>query len=254
MAPSDLESDTPVSGDGGETHTATPEDVVVTALEFFAHQGFNDAKLEKIARASGMSKRMIHYHFGDKKGLYIATLTYALKQLRPTAESMQLDSAVPVEGVRKIVEAVYNQIISHPDAVRMLLMENLHGFAGVEGSAALNDHSNVLLNLDKLLMLGQDARAFRPGISAEDVLVLISSLGYFRLSNRSTLLNLHGVDLTSDANTAGMKRMVVDTVLAFLTANLPNNGSASYLTQDTDDTESASTDAVYGFDTDLFES
>ncbi len=231
----------------------TPEDVVVTALGHFAELGFTEAKLEKIAKASGMSKRMIHYYFGDKKGLYVKTISHALKVLRPDAEAMQLESAVPVDGVRKIVEAVYSCITHHPDAVRLLLMENLHNHGGVESASAINDESNVLLNLGKLLMLGQDAGAFRPGISAEDVLVLISSLGYFRISNRASMDYLYELDLGSDVNTEGMKRMVVDTVLAFLTSNLPHSGPSSYLTVGDNRAEPQKLDGVYAFEADLFE-
>lgn len=233
-------------------HTATPDEVVVTALKHFSDQGFSETKLEMIAKASGMSKRMIHYYFGDKKGLYVKTISHALELLRPEAESMQLDSAVPVEGVRKTVEAIYSAIINNPEAIRLVLMENLHNYGGVESAAALHDESNLLLNLDKLLMLGQDAGAFRPGISAEDVLVLISSLGYYRLSNQLTMDQLFDVDLSSEANIEGMRRLVVDTVLAFLTSNLPNSESSSYLST-RDSSAKPEDEEEYSFDTDLFE-
>lgn len=258
MAVSDRGSADPHADDHNFTtpdnaHAATPDDVVVTALNHFAKHGFNETKLEKIAKASGMSKRMIHYYFGDKKGLYIKTISHALDMLRPDAEAMQLESAVPVDGVRKIVEAIYNSIINNPEAIRLILMENLHNHGGVESAAAFNDESNLLLNLDKLLMLGQDAGAFRPGISAEDVLVLISSLGYFRMSNQLTMDQIYDLDLTSDVNIEGMRRLVVDTVLAFLTSNLPDAESASYLTtRDSAIPQTPDTD-IYAFDTDLFE-
>ena len=258
MAVSDQGSADPHADDHDFTtpdsaHAATPDDVVVTALSHFAKQGFNETKLEKIAKASGMSKRMIHYYFGDKKGLYVKTISHALDMLRPDAEAMQLESAVPVEGVRKIVEAIYNTIISNPEAIRLILMENLHNHGGVESAAALNDESNLLLNLDKLLMLGQDAGAFRPGISAEDVLVLISSLGYFRISNQLTMDQIYDVDLTSESNVEGMRRLVVDTVLAFLTSNLPDAESASYLTSRESSTAPTPDTDIYAFETDLFE-
>lgn len=234
-------------------HTATPDDVVVTALKHFSEHGFTETKLEKIAKASGMSKRMIHYYFGDKKGLYVKTIAHALVLLRPQAESMQLESSVPVDGVRKTVEAVYNCITENPAATRLLLMENINNHGGLESAAAINDESNLLLNLDKLLMLGQDAGAFRPGISAEDVLVLISSLGYFRVSNQLSMDHIFDVDLSSEPNTEGMRRLVVDTVLAFLTSNLPNPEESSYLTtRDTLITPEQDTD-LYSFDSDPFE-
>ena len=43
----------------------TVEEVIAVAITQFSTDGFDGTKLEDISRASGMSKRMIHYHFGD---------------------------------------------------------------------------------------------------------------------------------------------------------------------------------------------
>ena len=51
--------------------------VVDVAIKQFSRFGFTETKLETIAQESGMSKRMIHYHFGDKKGLYLRALSTA---------------------------------------------------------------------------------------------------------------------------------------------------------------------------------
>ena len=57
------------------------DSVVDVAIKHFSRSGFAETKLETIAQESGMSKRMIHYHFGDKRGLYVAALRHALGQL-----------------------------------------------------------------------------------------------------------------------------------------------------------------------------
>ncbi|MHD0041630.1 TetR/AcrR family transcriptional regulator [Corynebacterium diphtheriae] len=209
----------------------SPDTVLDIALSLFSELGFSDAKLEAIAKKSGMSKRMIHYHFGDKRGLYICCLEEAVRRLRPTAEEMYLASAVPVEGVRTIVEAVFHRYVQHPEAVRMLQMENLHHYGKVAEASPLSDQSAITLQLDRLLMLGQDAGAFRPGISAQDVFTLIASIAVFRINSRSTTLNLYGIDMMNGDNTDGMRRMAVDTVLAFLTSNLKSADEDSYLSR-----------------------
>lgn len=232
----------------------SPDIVLETALEMFATLGFSDAKLDEVARRAGMSKRMIHYYFGDKKGLYRLCLETAVQRLRPSQEAMTLETNVPVEGVRKLVEAVYQTYVDNPFAVRILAMENLHHYAQVESSAPLSDQSEISLQLDRLLMLGQDAGAFRPGIAAQDVFTLIASLATFRIESAATTLNLYGIDLLDEENTAGMGRLAVDAVLAFLTSNIKSDSSMSYLSGVQGvSMDSDVEDFTYEIDTDPFE-
>lgn len=209
--------------------SVSPHSVIDVALRLFASEGFHDTKLDTIARNSGMSKRMIHYHFGDKQGLYRRCLVEAFSRIHPSPEDMTEDATVPVEGVTQLVDAIFLKMSSHPEAIRILSMESLHDTLHVTELSTLANHSEVLLHLDKLLMMGQDSGAFRPGISAEDLFLVIWSLTFFRVGNRDIMVNIFNVDTTSEANTQGIHRLTVDAVLAFLTSNIPNTGHRSYL-------------------------
>ena len=237
----------------GFDETVTVDRVIDVAVAQFARDGFHETKLENIARASGMSKRMIHYHFGDKKGLYHRALVAAIERIHPDEEAMELDSSVPVEGVRKLVDALFDRFVGNPDAVCLLLMENVHHVLDTTELAPLTDESSMTLHLDRLLMLGQDAGAFRPGISADDIFLLISSVAFYRTANRDLTVNLFGVDMMNEENTAGMHRFVVDAVLAFLTSNIPDSGYRSYLTPNLAGDEPQSALGIYDPDqTDIF--
>ncbi len=242
----DAQSAEPEHHDSDET--VTVDRVIDVAVEEFARDGFHEAKLENVARISGMSKRMIHYHFGDKKGLYHRALVEAISRLHPDSEAMELDSSVPVEGVRKLVDGLYGKFVEHPEAVRMLLMENVHHILEITELAPLVDESSMSLHLDKLLMLGQDAGAFRPGISSDDVFLLMTSVSVYRIANRDMSINLFGVDMASEENTAGLHRFVVDAVLAFLTSNIPDTGHRSYLSRNMMGSEPQSALGIYGSD------
>ncbi|MCS4490694.1 TetR family transcriptional regulator [Corynebacterium sp. ES2794-CONJ1] len=219
----------PQAASDSSVSEATPELVLDIALKKFSELGFTDTKLEAIAKESGMSKRMIHYHFGDKKGLYHRSLALCIHYLRPPVEELELDSQVPVDGVRKVVEAVFTRFCQHPEAIRLLCLENIMHYLHIHELPPLMDQSAITLQLDKLLMLGQDAGAFRPGISAQDVFTLISSLAVFRVITHETTINLYNVDLLNEANTQGMARMAADSVLAFLTSHLKTPEQTSYL-------------------------
>lgn len=224
-------------------NAVTPRAVVDIAVTEFARHGFADARLDTIARDAGMSKRMIHYHFGDKRGLYLQALSRAMELLCPPEDALLLDSAVPVEGVRKLVDTLYHQYVEHPDAIRLIALENFISEAQADELVATEESSSMTLYLDRLLLLGQDSGAFRPGISSADVYTLISSLIFHRELNHSLNQRFFSVDLLDEHNTLGLHRMLVDTVLAFLTSNIPSNGEPSYLAKEPADDESA--DAVY---------
>lgn len=234
-----------------------PEDVLNIALSKFANLGFTEAKLDAIAKESGMSKRMLHYHFGDKKGLYRQTLEHAISLLRPAGADIEVAQGTPVvDGVRLVTDALFAAYVNNPDAVRMLLLENLHHYGKVGEGNPILDQSAVILQLDKLLMQGQDSGAFRPGISAMDVFTMVISMAIFRISNRSIMLNLYSFDTLDEENTHGMARMASDAVLTFLTSNLKSTNAVSYLTpgpgfdaKTKEDEESASYDVV----SDIFE-
>lgn len=214
------------------------EHVIDVAIAEFSDHGYAETKLDTVSKLSGMSKRMIHYHFGDKKGLYQQALAAAAKRLNPPEGSLAVDSAVPVEGVRTLVDWMFRQHVEHPEAIKMMTMESSHSV--LESSQAIIDVSQISLHLDRLLMLGQDSGAFRPGISANDIFTLISALTMYRVTNHAMMSNLLDIDMHTHNNTEGLHRMAVDAVLAFLTANIPDIGFESYLTQNETELEAES--------------
>jgi TetR/AcrR family transcriptional regulator len=82
---------------GGET---VREALLDTARRLFLARGFASVSIRQIAAAAGTSPATIHYHFGDKLGLYRAMLEIAmgpivaaLQRLSDPARAEQLDIA-----------------------------------------------------------------------------------------------------------------------------------------------------------------
>lgn len=223
----------------------SPDSVVRAAVTAFARDGYASVTVETLAKQTGMTKRMIHYHFGDKRGLYVAALRHALGQLAPPENVLNRSFAVPVEGMRRFVDALYHTCLDNPDAVRLVLRENLDPAVEADDAALLTDAREVALHAERLLLAGQDAGAFRPGITAVDLLALIVSLCFFRLGNGVTAQHLSRVDLGSRRNVDGMRRMVIDTVLAFLTSNISYSGYESYLEPSPAPAEAAEPDELF---------
>lgn len=206
----------------------SPEDAVDVALSMFARDGYAATKLEAVAKACGVSKRVLLYHFGSKLGLYQRSVARAIERVSPPERLISRSYAVPVEGMRRFVDATFHSFRDHPECVRLLLRENLDPAIDLDDSGSETHERSVLLHLERILMQGQDAGAFRPGISADDVLALIVSLCEFQVAHRVTSFAVSHVKVDDPRNVEGLRRLVIDTVLAFLTSNIPHSGYDSY--------------------------
>ena len=94
---------------GGE---AVREALLDTARRLFLARGFASVTIRQIATAAGSSPATIHYHFGDKLGLYramleaaMAPIVAALQRLSDPARAEQLDVADVVRLYTRMLAA-----------------------------------------------------------------------------------------------------------------------------------------------------
>ena len=66
---------------------AVRQNILDVALVEFSERGFDGARVNHIAEMTLTSKRMLYYYFGDKVGLYRATILFAYE----TAKAMDHD-------------------------------------------------------------------------------------------------------------------------------------------------------------------
>lgn len=225
-----------------------PHAVLVAALQEFTSKGYADARLDAIAAASGVSKRMLHYHCGDKMGLYRATYSYVLDLVRPAPEELRDRYEVPVEALQYGVGVVYDYFANNPLAVRFIIQENLHPVLPLEEAQGLGGQSPIVLEFDRILLLGRDFGAFRTDVSALDLYILVLSLASFPTLHQRTFQNLYGVEMTSTLLAGQFREFAQDTVTSLLTASPRRAPGSSYsaLLHTPADSDSALGDEVYG--------
>lgn len=106
----------------------TRRQILAAALELFVEHGFADVSMRRIAERSGVTKSLIHHHFGSKESLWEATKEEALS--RYVADQMdELEQATTVDGslLRAGVINYFRFLQNHPQVVRLLAwthMEN----------------------------------------------------------------------------------------------------------------------------------
>jgi len=96
------------------------------AERVFARAGFSGATTAAIAKAAGVPKANLHYHFGSKHGLYHEVLARTLHDWLVPMDSLIAD-ADPREALSAYIRAKMAMSAERPDASRVFANELLHG-------------------------------------------------------------------------------------------------------------------------------
>ncbi len=112
--------------------------IINAAEEIFARDGFDGARVDAIAEASGYNKALIFHYFGDKLGLYreIVCMQRDETELQRTAMMLAAagDQNTPMDAahVRAFIETFvrwhFDHLVAHPHLRRILAWEAAEGW------------------------------------------------------------------------------------------------------------------------------
>jgi AcrR family transcriptional regulator len=197
----------------------TRENILQAAVTEFVQQGLAGARVDAIAERTQTSKRMIYYYFSSKEQLYVEVLEKLYGDIRGTESKLHLDEMDPIAGIRRLVEFSFDHHDRNVDFVRIVCNENMHKGEYIKQSETIRAmNKTVLVALGELLRRGTEQGLFRPGLTALDVHLLISSFCFYRVSNKHTFGELFQVDFADEALKQHHREMLCDSLLRFLKA------------------------------------
>lgn len=215
-------SDTAVREDAAETvRRRAPEqtrrEILEAATAEFSEKGFAGGRVDDIAARMRTTKRMIYYYFGGKQQLYAAVLEQAYGGMRDAEAALDIDGLPPIEALRRLVEVTFDHHAAHPEFVRLVSVENIHEGRNVAASPVIRErNAAVISTLVALIDRGEREGAFRPGLDALDLHMLISSFCFYRVSNRHTLKAIFGRDGRAPDVAAAHRRMITEAILRYV--------------------------------------
>ncbi|MEU6275932.1 TetR family transcriptional regulator [Streptomyces populi] len=207
---------------GGHIRDAarTKAEILDVATREFSRAGFAGARVDEIAARTSTTKRMIYYYFGGKERLFTAVLERAYTTILRAEQDLDVGHLDPVAAIRRLAELTFDHHEAHPDFIRLVSIENIHGAEHIAGSAALGRIGSPVLDvIGRILATGRESGLFTADVDAVDLHAMISAFCFFRVSNRHTFGALFGRDLTAPDRREHYRSMLGDMVIAYLTAD-----------------------------------
>lgn len=200
---------------------ATRGDLLQTATQIFADRGFYGARIDEIADAAGVNKRMIYVYFQDKEGIYREVLASHFRQVLEATQPDLGPEVGPRAQAEALVRRYFEFLAGHSDFVQLLLWEMLSR-EGRARSIILEMAGAGLEPLHAVIRRGVAAGVFRKGLDERRTVMSINALclGYFTQQRllealwkkdlsgetaRSAILN-HTLELIFEGITTGEKR------------------------------------------------
>ncbi|MGQ3674920.1 TetR/AcrR family transcriptional regulator [Xanthobacter sp. TB0139] len=198
---------------------ATRARILDAAREAFARDGFAGARVERIAAQAGTNVQLIYRYFGNKHGLYRAVLEHTYRHLRTLEQGLDLTTAPPREGLRRLVEFTFDYLRDTPQFVAIIRNENMSGAAFARDMPEIHDTMKPLMQaLDALMARGVADGVFTRRLPAMDLYLTILALCITHVAQRETLSVLFQQDLGDPVWLARRRTQVVEMVLCFFTA------------------------------------
>ncbi|NNL64947.1 MAG: TetR/AcrR family transcriptional regulator [Myxococcales bacterium] len=190
--------DRPRRGPGRPPEDAQPdarEALLDAAARLFAHRGFGEVSLRRIAQEAGVSAAMVHYYFGDKAGLHQAMLERAFDRvIARVREAIAADPPAgesPLAGVLQVLV----QTVSAEPWIPPLLVREVLSEGGRLRERFIRDYASVMAELlPGLLQREVDAGHFRDDLDPRLAFLSFMGMAVFPFVARPVVERVLGVD------------------------------------------------------------
>ncbi len=193
------------------------KDILVAAEQQFGEKGFYGARVDEIAKQSGLNKNMIYIYFDSKEELYRCVLKAIYQRMEEVERGLLDQNLTGSALVSALVGAYFDFLKDNPTFVNILMSENL---IGAQFMRQLPDECIARPTLHEIaarLRAGSDAGEFRADIDEKHFVLTMITICFSNFSNRHTLSRLMGFDMDDPKIHEMRKQQAIDILLAYLT-------------------------------------
>jgi TetR/AcrR family transcriptional regulator len=115
---------------------ATRAAILAAAEGVFCERGFSAATMSGIAAAAGVTKSLLHHHFGSKEGLWREVLDRRFDAYAKLQAELIERAETDLSAFRESIDALFRFLRSNPEFVR------LHAWANASGADTCGEVSH----------------------------------------------------------------------------------------------------------------
>ena len=193
--------------------------ILDAAKDEFCRYGLTGARVERISKRSRTNARMIYHYFGNKEGLYLTILEAVYSEIRSQEQKLDLASAEPVEGMRRLIAFTFDFFASRGDFIALIANENILQARYLKQLKSIEATTVPLIEaIRDLLQRGESAGIFRASVDPVQLYVSIVAQSQLHISNRHTLSVLFDKNLADPAWLKARRVHTVEMLISYLTA------------------------------------
>lgn len=202
------------------TAALSKQQIVTAAITEFASKGLDGARVDEIARRSGINKNLLYHHIGNKDRLFTAALEATYSTIRERQRDFVARQMDPETGIRQLVHLLMSIWVEHPEYGKLLASENFHGGKHVKRSKLIGEmYQQLVAALSDLLRRGVAKGIFRVGIDPIDLYISISSLSAYYVAHQHTLNALFHIDVMNPRRLEQRESHILDMILRYVRLN-----------------------------------
>ena len=194
----------------------TREKILTAAQAEFCEKGFAGARIDEIALAAGVNKRMIYEHFESKKGLYSAVILSVYGSMAKKEEALMIEDLEPVLAIRNLICEYFRFLEETPDFVRLLMWENLNGASAISGDRVKMLKTPVFDYIKRQIRRGKEEGVFRQDADEYQIVVSTMNFVFSYFSNIYTLSAILERDMKSPAEIIRRADFVSNMIIKYL--------------------------------------
>ena len=195
----------------------TKSKILAAAEQEFSQKGIFGARIDEIAEAAGVNKRMIYEHFGSKEELYAAVIQVVYARLAEYEKRYYIDDITPVAAIRNIVHVSFSFLEKNPTFVRLLMWENLSGAKHLENEKISGIKAPTIEYIRCQIRRGKEMGIFATDIDEEQMVISLLNFEFSYFSNMHTLSGILKTDLSDAVEISKRAAFVSDMFIKYLT-------------------------------------
>lgn len=155
---------------------AAKEDAIVReAVHVFARDGFRGTDVQEIADRASVGKGTVYRYFGDKQGLFWATVYWVLDKLDLHLGRAAAGEQRALDKLRATCHAYGEFFEGNPEYLEIFVLDRAE-FHGKAPGSHLERHEEMIRNFSSIIEEGIERHEIRPLDSRQTVLALGSTL------------------------------------------------------------------------------